>query len=107
MWETASGLEKIYINGVLDKELQESMDQCTGHCDVSEIWLKTALNTIQSVNLYSLRGIFYFIFNNMFSFQMSMCYSFALNHCNSSPYFSISKISGAAPSVYWVGQFCL
>ena len=33
------------------KELQESMDRCTGHCDVTEILLKTALNTIQLINL--------------------------------------------------------
>ena len=33
------------------KELQESMDRCTGHSKIPEILLKTALNTIQSVNL--------------------------------------------------------
>ena len=32
------------------KELQESMDGCTGHYDITEILLKTALNTIQSIN---------------------------------------------------------
>ena len=32
------------------KELQESMDRCTGRCDITEILLKTALNTIQSIN---------------------------------------------------------
>ena len=29
------------------KEIQESMDRCTGHCDITEILLKTVLNTIQ------------------------------------------------------------
>ena len=29
------------------KELQESMDRCTGHCDITEILLKMVLNTIQ------------------------------------------------------------
>ena len=33
------------------KELQESMDRCTGCRDIAEILLKTALNTIQSINL--------------------------------------------------------
>ena len=32
------------------KELQESMDRCTDRCDITEMLLKTALNTIQSVN---------------------------------------------------------
>ena len=32
------------------KELQESMDRCTGHHHITEILLKTALNTIQSIN---------------------------------------------------------
>ena len=29
------------------------MDRCNGHCDITEILLKTALNTIQSVYLQS------------------------------------------------------
>ena len=33
------------------KELQESMDRCTGHSDKTEILLKMALNTTQSINL--------------------------------------------------------
>ena len=32
------------------KELQESMNRCTCSCSITEIQLKTALNTIQSVN---------------------------------------------------------
>ena len=32
------------------KELQESMDRCTGRRDVTEILLKTALNTIRAIN---------------------------------------------------------
>ena len=32
------------------KKLQESMDRCTGHRDINEIVLKTALNTILSIN---------------------------------------------------------
>ena len=32
------------------KELQESIDRCTGHRDITEILLKMALNTIQSIN---------------------------------------------------------
>ena len=32
------------------KELQESMDRCTGRQDVTEILLKTALNSVQSIN---------------------------------------------------------
>ena len=32
------------------KELRESMDRCTGRRDITEILLKTALNTIQSIN---------------------------------------------------------
>ena len=29
------------------KEVQESMDRCTGRCDITEILLKTTLNTMQ------------------------------------------------------------
>ena len=32
-------------------DLQESMDRCTGRRDITEILLKTALNTIQSTTL--------------------------------------------------------
>ena len=32
------------------KELQESMNGCTGRHDVTEILLKTAINTIESIN---------------------------------------------------------
>ena len=31
-------------------DLQESMDRCTGHRDITEILLKMELNTIQSIN---------------------------------------------------------
>ena len=37
------------------KDLQESMERCTGHHDITEILLKTALNTIQSINHLSSR----------------------------------------------------
>ena len=49
--KTASGLERI-LRGVRvkKKKLQESMDRSTGHHDATEILLKTALNTIQSIN---------------------------------------------------------
>ena len=33
------------------KELQESMDRCNGHRDITEILLKAALNTMQSISL--------------------------------------------------------
>ena len=32
------------------KELKENMDRCIGRRDITEILLKTALNTIQSIN---------------------------------------------------------
>ena len=42
-----SGLERILC---WLKELHESMDRCTGRRDLTEILLKTALNSIQSIN---------------------------------------------------------
>ena len=33
------------------KEFQESIDRCNGCCNITEILLKTALNTFQSINL--------------------------------------------------------
>ena len=47
------------------KELQESMDRCTGRRDITEILLKTALNTIQSINQ---------------SFSQNMAQSYKLMH---------------------------
>ena len=35
---------------ILRGVLQESMDRCNGRRDITEILLKTALNTIQSIN---------------------------------------------------------
>ena len=45
---------KSVVRGRVKKELQESRDRCTGrrHILVTEILLKTALNTIHSINLY-------------------------------------------------------
>ena len=31
-------------------ELKEFMDSCTGHCNITEILFKAALNSIQSIN---------------------------------------------------------
>ena len=42
---------KEYGAGYWLKELQETMDRCTGRRDITEILLKTALNNIQSINL--------------------------------------------------------
>ena len=39
------------------KELQESMDRCTGRCDITEIMLKMAFKTIQSINPFLLKLI--------------------------------------------------
>ena len=43
-------LSKILSFGKGLKEFQESMDRCTGRRDVTEILLKTALNTLQSID---------------------------------------------------------
>ena len=40
---------KILSSGNGLKELEESMDRCTGRLDITEILLKTALNSIQSI----------------------------------------------------------
>ena len=45
---------KEYCAEYLLKELQESMDRCTGRLDMTEVLLKTALNTIQSINYVSI-----------------------------------------------------
>ena len=45
---------KEYCVEYMVKELQESMDMCTGCCDKTEILLKTALNTIQSFNYHKI-----------------------------------------------------
>ena len=54
--KAASGLQRILCGGGYRlKEPQKSMDMCTGRCDITELLLKTALNTItmnRSVNIY-------------------------------------------------------
>ena len=39
------------------KEPQESMGWYTGHCNITEILLKTVLNTIQSITVYSVQDL--------------------------------------------------
>ena len=53
MWESSQWLGKniVWSTG---KELQESMDRYTDRRDITEILLKTALNIIQSVDLFLL-----------------------------------------------------
>ena len=46
----AASAWKEYCSEYWLKDFQDSMDRCTGHCYITEILLKTALNTIQSVN---------------------------------------------------------
>ena len=41
---------KEYFEEYWLKKHQESIDRCTGRRDIAEILLKTALNTIQSIN---------------------------------------------------------
>ena len=38
-----------YYAEYLLKELQEKTDRCTGHCNITEILLETALNTVQLI----------------------------------------------------------
>ena len=45
-WKAASGFERL-LCGVL-----EDMDRCTGHRDITELLLKKALNTIQSISQF-------------------------------------------------------
>ena len=52
------------------KQLQKSMDRCTGHHDITEILLKTALNTIQS------------ICQELHAVLLLLCFFFFLFHTN-------------------------
>ena len=47
---------KEYFGEFWLKELQESMNRCTGHRNITEILLKTVLNTIQSIKLKAFSG---------------------------------------------------
>ena len=57
MWESSKWLGKKNCEEYWLKELQESMDGCTGRRDITEILLKTALNTTQSIDQQS---VFFF-----------------------------------------------
>ena len=62
MWESSQWLGKILY---WLKELQESKDGCTDHSDITEILLKTAFNTIHSINQstnHSLTFFYHFFF---------------------------------------------
>ena len=48
--KAATGLERILCR-VLIKELQVNMDRRNGCCDITEILLKMALKTIQSISM--------------------------------------------------------
>ena len=48
IWQRSQWLGKKIVYWL--KELQESMDRCTGHNNITERLLKTVLNTIQSIN---------------------------------------------------------
>ena len=50
MWGKQPVAKKEYCVEYWLKELKETMDRCTGCCDITEILLKMALNTIQSIN---------------------------------------------------------
>ena len=62
MWESASGLERM-LCGVLVRKLQESMHRYTGYRDITEILLKTVINTVQSISRSSV--ILYKFLENM------------------------------------------
>ena len=48
--KAATGLEKKYCAQYWSKELLESLDWCTGRHHITEITLKMAFNTIQSIS---------------------------------------------------------
>ena len=48
-------MERI-LCGVLVKRTQGRIDRCTGRRDMTEVLLKTALNTIQSINQSMKKG---------------------------------------------------
>ena len=50
MWESSQWRGKNIVWSTGEKELHESLDRCTGRRDITEILLKTAVNTIQPTN---------------------------------------------------------
>ena len=50
MWESSQWLGENIVRITWLNILQESMDRCTGRCDITETLLKRGLNTIQSTN---------------------------------------------------------
>ena len=55
IWESSQWLGKNVVCQL--KKFQVSIDRCTGRRDITEILLKTALNTVQSINLIYLYSI--------------------------------------------------
>ena len=52
--KATSGLERIMCNELVKKKIQDSMDRCTGCHEITEILLKTMLNTTQSINQHNM-----------------------------------------------------
>ena len=50
MWESNQRLGKNSVQSTGYLKIQESVGSCTGRRDITEIYLKTALNTIQLIN---------------------------------------------------------
>ena len=50
------------------KELQESMDRCTCRRDITEILLKMALNTVQSINQSKIEYCYNYVVNSLILF---------------------------------------
>ena len=71
--KAASGLKEFCAEHRL-KELQESMDRCTGCCDINEILLKMALSTIQSINPHIIIVYFFSLFGSL-----TKCHNSAFN----------------------------
>ena len=49
LWESSQWLEKNIVWNTGERASRKSMEGCSGHRDISEIKLKTALNPIKSV----------------------------------------------------------
>ena len=58
IWESNQSLGKKVVQSTNLKELLESIDRCSGCCDIAEIVLKMWLNTIQLSLLYSVHYSF-------------------------------------------------
>ena len=90
MWESCQWLKKNVVRSTREKEPRESMRRCTVRHGITDIMLKTALNTIQAISQFSrFQNCFYF---PQASFRKLIIYFLGLDNNEKNPDVTLTHI---------------